>query len=230
MNTYSSMSEKKEFGLKDRILIEIVTIFGSALIWLLGRSWRITVIGQEKVEAVWKQNKRVCYALWHGRLLVLTYTQKKQKIHVLVSQHRDGEFIARIISRLGFVAVRGSSTRGGIRGALELVKASSHFDIAITPDGPKGPRHKVQPGAAFISSRAGIPLVPMTSSARSAWYLKSWDRFMIPKPFSRVLVLIGEPIWVTPESGETELRIASFELENRLMALTEEAEKYFLGS
>ena len=221
------MTEEPGFGLKDKILFRLVSILGAALIWLLGKSWRITMVGQENVEKVWKQNHRVIYAFWHGRLLVLTYTHRRQGVGILISQHRDGEFIARIVQRLGMAPVRGSSTKGGAKGVLEMVKAGQNHDLAITPDGPKGPRYKVQPGAAYLASRAGIPLIPMTNSAKSAWILKSWDRFMIPKPFSRVIVLIGQPIWVASEANQESLQQAGMKLEEELIALTEKADQYF---
>jgi len=123
--------------------------------------------------------------------------------------------------------VRGSSTKGGAKGVLEMVKTGRNHDLAITPDGPKGPRYKVQPGAAYLASRAGIPLIPMTNSAKSAWVLKSWDSFMIPKPFSRVIVLIGQPIWVESEANQESLQQAGLKLEEELIALTEKADRYF---
>jgi len=221
------MTEEAGFGPKDKILFRLVSILGAALIWLLGKSWRITMVGQENVEKVWKQNHRVIYAFWHGRLLVLTYTHRRQGIGILISQHRDGEFIARIVQRMGVAPVRGSSTKGGAKGVLEMVRAGQNHDLAITPDGPKGPRYKVQPGAAYLASRAGIPLIPMTSSAKSAWVLKNWDRFMIPKPFTRVAVLIGQPIWVDSEANQESLQQAGLKLEEELIALTEKADRYF---
>ena len=221
------MTEEAGFGLKDKILFWLVSILGAALIWLLGKSWRITFIGQHNVEEVWEQNQRVIYAFWHGRLLALVFTHRKQPIRILISQHRDGEFIARIVQRLGVAPVRGSSTKGGAKGVLEMVKAGQNFDLAITPDGPKGPRYKVQPGAAYLASRAGIPLIPMTDSAKSAWVLKSWDRFMIPKPFTRVVVFLGQPIWVDPGANQEGLQQAGLKLEEDLVALTQKADQYF---
>ena len=221
------MREEAGFSPKERILFLLVSLLGSALIWLLGKSWRITFIGQENVEKVWKQGKKVLYSFWHGRLLAPAYSHRRQGIRILISQHRDGEFIARIVERLGYVPARGSSSRGGARAILEMVKASQNFNIAITPDGPKGPRHQVQPGAAYLASRAGVPLLPLTSSASSAWVLNSWDRFMIPKPFSRVLISVGEPIWLSPKASTPELEQKSKQLEEKLLDLTAQADRYF---
>lgn|SRR5574341_227115 len=221
------MAEEAGFGFKDKILFWLVSILGAALIWLLGKSWRITVLGQENVEKVWQQNHRVIYAFWHGRLLALAYTHRRQGIGILISQHRDGEFIARIVQRLGMAPVRGSSTKGGAKGVLEMVRTGQKHDLAITPDGPRGPRYKVQPGTAYLASRSGSALVPMISSAKSAWILKSWDSFMIPKPFTRVVVLIGEPLWVDSEANQESLQQAGLKLEEELVALTRKADQYF---
>jgi len=221
------MEEKSQFAAKDRILFLIVSFLGPALIWLLGKTWSITLVGQENVDQIKGHERKVCYASWHGRLLALAHTYRHQGIRILISLHRDGEFIARIVQKLGFVPIRGSSTRGGAKAILEMVKASQKHDIALTPDGPKGPRHRVQPGAAYLSSRAVVPLVPVTNSASSFWRLNTWDQFLIPKPFSKVVVCIGEAIWVRQGSSSTELENVSQKLEDRLLALTEEADHYF---
>src|SRR5574341_493607 len=105
-----------------------------------------------------KKGEKVLYALWHGRLLILTFSYSWQKVHVLISQHRDGEFIARTIQRLGFVPVRGSTTKGGVKAIFQMVaKIQDGYDIAITPYVPKGPRDKVQPGVIYIAQRSGLP-------------------------------------------------------------------------
>jgi len=221
------MESQQTFNLKDRLLFGLVGILGSALILLLGKTWKIKVIGQEKVDKIRNQGNRVCYALWHGRLLALTYTHRNQGVRILISQHRDGEFISRIVANLGYSPARGSSTRGGMKAVLEMVKDSKDHDLAITPDGPRGPRHQVQPGAAYITSRTGLALIPISCSAYPAWVLKSWDRFMIPKPFSQVVVMIADPIPASPAADEEELQKKSFLLEWTLVELTRQADNYF---
>src|SRR3990172_1850258 len=116
-------------GLKDRLLIWAASPLGVTLIRLLGRTWRISIVGQEEVDKVWGRGKRVLYAFWHGRLLALCYTHRRQGIRVLVSQHRDGEFIAKTIEKLGFGTVRGSSSKGGAKAVIEMVRARPDFDI-----------------------------------------------------------------------------------------------------
>ena len=221
------MEGQPKFSLGVRILFWLISWVGSASILLLGKTWRIKIIGQEKVDKIRSQGKKVCYAFWHGRLLVLTYTHRRQGIRILISQHRDGEFISRIVEKMGYFPARGSSTRGGFKAVLDMVKNSQGYDLGIAPDGPKGPRHQVQPGGAYISSRTGLPLVPISNSAQSAWFLKSWDRFMIPKPFSQVVVIIADPIWISQEADGEELQKKSLELERTLVELTIQADNYF---
>jgi lysophospholipid acyltransferase (LPLAT)-like uncharacterized protein len=221
------MEGQPKFNLTDKLLFGLVGILGSALILLLGKTWKIKIIGQEKVDEIRSQGKRVCYALWHGRLLALTYTHRNQGTRILISQHRDGEFISRIVERMGYSPARGSSTRGGVKAVLDMVKNSKNYDLAITPDGPRGPRHRVQAGAAYISSRSGLALIPISCSAHPAWILKSWDRFMIPKPFSRVVIMIANPITISPQVDEQELHRKSSLLEQTLVELTRQADNHF---
>jgi lysophospholipid acyltransferase (LPLAT)-like uncharacterized protein len=116
---------------------------------------------------------------------------------VLVSRHRDGEWIARVIERMGFVTARGSSTRGGEEGLLSMVEfARRNHLLAITPDGPRGPAERVKPGLVYLASRTGFPIVPVASAASSAWVFRSWDRFRLPRPMARVVVAYGSPLRV----------------------------------
>ena len=196
---------------------------GPVLICLLGKTLRIEWVGEENLEGVRREKKSVIYAFWHGRMLIFTYSHRKQKVHVLISQHRDGEYIARIIHRLGFVSVRGSTTRGGSKALFEMCeKTAAGFDVAVSPDGPKGPGFEVHPGIIYVAQRSGMPIVPITSSAENRWNLSSWDRFLIPKPFSKTVIMLGEPIYVPPELEEKRK-----ELKQGMLELTEEADNYF---
>jgi lysophospholipid acyltransferase (LPLAT)-like uncharacterized protein len=198
------------------------------LIYLLGKSLRIEWVGEENLESARRDGKSVIYAFWHGRMLILTYSHRNRKIHVLISQHRDGEYIARIIHRLGFVSVRGSTTRGGSKALFEMCeKTAAGFDGAVTPDGPKGPGFKVHPGTVYIAQRSGMPIMPISNSAEHRWNLSSWDRFLIPKPFSKTVIILGQPIYVASESTPEQLEEKRKELEQRLLDLTDKADRYF---
>lgn len=142
----------------------------------------------------------VIYTFWHNRMLIPAYTHMNQLIHVLISQHRDGEYIARVITRLGFGTIRGSSRRGGMKALKEAVAISKEYDIAITPDGPTGPKEIVKDGALYLALKTGKPIIPGVFIMKSKWKLKSWDNFMIPKPFSPVKMIYGKPILVESKS------------------------------
>lgn len=209
-------------------MFTIVSVVGSVFIFLLGKTLRINWAGEENLNPLRENQSQVIYAFWHGRMLILSYSHRWQKIHVLISQHRDGELIARIIQRLGFVSVRGSTTRGGTKALFEMAKkGAAGYDVAITPDGPKGPKFKVQMGTIYIAQRSGMPVVPITNSAKSRWTLSSWDGFLIPKPFSRAVIIIGEPIYIPLESTTQELEEKREELEKKLRELTQKADNYF---
>ena len=139
----------------------------------------------------------VIYTFWHGTMLPLLWQHRKEHVAILISEHGDGEIIARIAHSLGYHSVRGSSSRGGERALLGTVRALENGrDVAFTPDGPRGPLESFAPGALIVSQRTGAPLVLITVDAANAWRLKSWDRFLIPKPFSRVTIAYENPLCV----------------------------------
>jgi lysophospholipid acyltransferase (LPLAT)-like uncharacterized protein len=214
--------------LTDKLALFFASWIGPLLIYLLGKTLRIEWVGEENLNAVRRENKSVIYAFWHGRMLILAYSHRRRRAHVLISQHRDGEFIARMISRLGFVCVRGSTTRGGSKAIFEMCeKAACGYDLAVTPDGPRGPGFQVHPGTIYIAQRSGLSIVPITNSAQRRWTLSSWDRFIIPKPFSRAVVMLGKPVQVAAESTAEQLEEIRISLEEQMRELTRKADLYF---
>lgn len=166
---------------------------GGWLLSILGWTWRIRVEGREALLARSADAPRVVLTLWHGQMLPILYAHR-QPTAVLISEHRDGEIIARIVARFGFRSVRGSTSRGGARALLACVQTLHEgADVAITPDGPRGPRHQFAPGALVVAFRAGVPVVPLVAHVDRAWRLRSWDAFEIPKPFARVTIVYGIP-------------------------------------
>ncbi|MFN8179441.1 MAG: lysophospholipid acyltransferase family protein [bacterium] len=173
---------------------------GPWLVLALGSTWRLRWVGGPPVPVARRGGGPVMYAHTHGVLLALSYTHRRCGIQVMVSESRDGEIITRIIERLGFGTVRGSTTRGGERALVRLAALGREGrDLGITPDGPKGPRGSAQPGAILIAARAGIPIVPLGVAASRAWRARSWDRFLVPKPFAEVWVVSGPPLRFTRE-------------------------------
>ncbi len=164
---------------------------------LLAGSWRLTVLGGEPVARLRARRQPIILACWHGQLLPLMWHHRGEGVNVLISEHRDGEIVARVAQRLGFVTVRGSTSRGGGRALLALSRLLGEGrDVAITPDGPRGPAHVYAPGALIAAQRSGAPVVPVAMAVDRAWRLRSWDRFTVPKPFARITVAYGEPTWV----------------------------------
>jgi lysophospholipid acyltransferase (LPLAT)-like uncharacterized protein len=153
--------------------------------------------GWDKVERIFSRGKSPIFAFWHGRLLALGYCFRKRGYHILSSESRDGRISITANTFLGYNVIPGSSSHGGSKGLRAITRrARSGAVIGITPDGPRGPRQELQEGVLMVAMATGHPLVPLSSSARHAIHLKSWDRFMVPRPFTDVLVNVGEPFYV----------------------------------
>jgi lysophospholipid acyltransferase (LPLAT)-like uncharacterized protein len=169
---------------------------GVPFVRTLGKSWRIRLINNERsLDALRREKRPIVFALWHGDILPLLYHHRDEGVAVLISEHRDGELIARIAESLGFRTVRGSTTRGASRALVNLTRElSAGRDVAITPDGPRGPAKSFAPGALIAAQRAGAPVIAVGVSVKGAWRLKTWDRFVIPKPFARVRIAYSAPI------------------------------------
>lgn len=181
-----------------RLREAVAPVVGAWLIRLLGCTWRLRVVGGEHHDALRAAGMPYIYILWHGELLPLLWAHRGLGIFLLVSEHRDGTLVAEAGKRLGYELVRGSTTRGGARALLEVVSQLKRGNVVgITPDGPRGPKHKFAPGAAVAAQRSGAPLLPIRASADRAWRLHSWDNFLIPKPFARLQLAYGPPTYVT---------------------------------
>jgi lysophospholipid acyltransferase (LPLAT)-like uncharacterized protein len=186
---------------------------GGVLLRVLGSTWRIHQVNRAAFQALRDRHQPVILALWHGELLPLLWHHRREGISILISEHADGEIVARVAESLGCRTVRGSTTKGGGRALLGLCRVvEKGGDIAITPDGPKGPARRFAPGALVVAQRGGAPIVPLVVSTEQAWRLKSWDGFLIPKPFARITVAYGEPTFVTaPTPREAAAEAPHFE-------------------
>lgn len=174
---------------------------GTLVIRLLASTWRYTIRNDEGLRACRAAGRPVILALWHGQMLVPLWAHRGQGVAILISEHRDGEIIARIGEALGHRTVRGSTSRGAGRALVGLTRALTEGrDIAVTPDGPRGPAETFAPGALIAAQRANAPIVAIGVHAPRAWRLRSWDRFIIPKPFSRVYLAYSAPTHVEAES------------------------------
>src|SRR5436309_7768184 len=174
---------------------------GGGLLRLLGRTWRFRLVNGGVIQDLRSAKQPFIYSLWHGHLLPLLWYHRDQSVVVLISEHRDGELVARAATSLGFGLIRGSSTRGAGRALISIVRElQAGREVAITPDGPRGPAAKFAPGALVAAQRSDSFILPVVAVADRAWRLRSWDRFMIPKPFARVTIAYGTPTKVLATS------------------------------
>jgi lysophospholipid acyltransferase (LPLAT)-like uncharacterized protein len=172
----------------------VILLAGRGFLHVLGRTWRIRVVNGDFVRDLRSGGHPFIFALWHGHLLPLLWHHRDEGVMVLISEHRDGELVARAAESLGYGLIRGSTTRGADRALISLVRElQSGHEVAITPDGPRGPAEKFAPGALVAAQRSDSFILPVVVSASRSWRLRSWDRFMIPKPFARVTVAYGPP-------------------------------------
>jgi lysophospholipid acyltransferase (LPLAT)-like uncharacterized protein len=181
---------------------------GRGVLQLLARTWRFRIVNEAAIDGLRATKRSFIFSLWHGQLLPLLWHHRDEGVVLLISEHRDGELVARAAESLGYALVRGSTTRSADRALISVIRElQAGREVAITPDGPKGPAGKYAPGALIASQRSGAVIVPVVAVADRAWRLKSWDRFMIPKPFARVTVAYGDPasvLAVTPRGASEE--------------------------
>ncbi len=210
--------------LRRKISFWLVGLLGALLVRVLISTLRVRVIGQKFPARTGRTGILFCF--WHSQLLALVNVYRNRNIHLLVSRHRDGEYIVRVTDRLGYGAVRGSSTRGGIRVLSEaLDKLANGVDIAVTPDGPRGPRQEFKGGALFLAKESGAPIVVGALVPARAWRLKSWDRFYVPKPFSRAVLIVSDCVYIPKELSDEEMEAKRLELQEKLNELTNRAER-----
>lgn len=212
----SESDKGSELTLKDRTALAA----GGAVLRSIARTWRYEVKNAAALESLRDQRRPFIFSLWHGQLLPLLWHHRDQRIAVLISEHRDGELVARLARSLGYRLIRGSSTRGGERALLGLVRElEDGNEVAVTPDGPKGPAFKYAPGALIAAQRSGAAILPIAAHASRAWRLGSWDRFIIPKPFAKVTVAYGPPAEVSAATTRAALEETD-RFESLMMATT----------
>jgi lysophospholipid acyltransferase (LPLAT)-like uncharacterized protein len=184
----------------------LIALLAAGLVRLLGATLRTRTVGVDGIRAHWASGRPVIYAVWHGRLLMMAWANARLRrtagarpVTVLASRSRDGDLVAAYVGRFGLEAVRGSSSRGGTAALRALVGAvRGGRDVAVVPDGPRGPREQCRPGVVALAALTGAPVVPLAFAARPARRLRTWDRFLVPAPFARGVLVFGPPIHVAP--------------------------------
>lgn len=199
--------------IRNRRLVAAVGWLGSQAVQLLHRSLRFTYhpLGPRLNPAAVPPGGRMIYSMWHENLLLPTIGFGDQGLAVLISQHADGQVLGSLITAMGMHMVRGSTTRGGVEAVRQLTHPDAPWThLAVTPDGPRGPRRVVQLGIIYVASRTGMKIVPIGVGYHRPWRAGSWDRFAVPRPFSRAVIVTSEAVAV-PGS----LRVAELEPHRR---------------
>jgi lysophospholipid acyltransferase (LPLAT)-like uncharacterized protein len=200
------------------------------LVWATGR-WEVR--NSANAEKFWQEQQSFVISFWHGRMLILpSMWPTTAKMHMLISMHRDGELIARAIGYFGHGTVRGSAAKPGsgkdkggaaaLRGMLKALKSKEY--VGITPDGPSGPRMRASDGIVTVARVSGVPILPCSFSCRWRVVLKTWDRFVLPLPFTRGVIVWGEPIYVARDADAAGLAAAKLSIESALTAVTQQAD------
>jgi lysophospholipid acyltransferase (LPLAT)-like uncharacterized protein len=217
-----------------RVLSRVAPSIGGVLVRIVGVTWRVRVVGIEEVEGFWRERTAVIYVVWHGRILLVPWLNARlrgrgaRRALVLASRSRDGEIAARYVEHFGLSTVRGSSSRGGgvaLRALAAALRAGR--EVAIVPDGPRGPREQLQPGVVRLAALTWAPVVPLAVAARPGRRLASWDRFLVPLPFARCVLVFGSALRVAPDADRER---AAKELQRALAEVTERADALAAGA
>jgi lysophospholipid acyltransferase (LPLAT)-like uncharacterized protein len=201
-----------------------IATIGVPVIEALGGTYRWRETGAEHLRHVIDRGRQPILALWHGRILAATLYFRDRQVVAMTSENFDGEWVAQLMSRFGYLAARGSTSRGGARALAQLRREmAGGYPAAFTVDGPRGPARVAQPGAVWLASATGNPIVPFHIEAERFWTVKSWDRHQVPKPGSQLAIAIGAPIDVTPKAGDEEIEAGRLAVEHALGRLEEQA-------
>ena len=213
--------------IRNRWLIEALGFLAALLVrlWVGTVRYRYRPLGVNTDPHQPNFDQRYIYAFWHENMLLPAYQYGRSDVYVLISEHADGQLIAETCRHLRFRLVRGSTTRGGMKALREMIQLAASNPLAVTPDGPRGPRRRVQPGLVYLASRTGLPIVPIGIAFRKAWRLRSWDCFALPYPWSRASMVSTEPIRVPATVDKAELEAYRILVEQAMQHATELAER-----
>jgi hypothetical protein len=208
----------------------VVPAISAAAVAALGATLRVRASGVEPLRPLWRARRPLIYAVWHGRILIVPWLNARLReregarcVRVLASRSRDGELVAAFVRRFGLDVVRGSSSRGGAAALRALARAvRAGEDVAVVPDGPRGPACRLQAGIIALAAATGAPIVPLGVAARPARRLASWDRFMVPAPFARCAVVFGAALDVGRDADRETQRAR---VERALQDVTDAADR-----
>ncbi len=206
----------------------LIGILGKWILWIWIKSTRITVIGESKYSELRRNKKPVIILIWHGKLFLGPYFFRDRGLMAMISPSEDGEIIAQIAFRWGYKVLRGSSSHSIIRAWIEMKNELKRGgEVVFVPDGPSGPNREMKPGALKLARDTGAYLIPFTFSSSKKKILRSWDKFLIPKPFSRIVAIFGEPLTIALGMAEEDLEKERQRLESLFVLFDNEADCYF---
>jgi len=206
----------------------LIGILGKWILWIWIKSTRITVIGESRYNELRRNKRPVIILIWHGKLFLGPYFFRNRGLMAMISPSEDGEIIAQIAFRWGYNVLRGSSSHSIIRAWIEMRNELKRGgEVVFVPDGPRGPNREMKPGALKLARDTGAYLIPFTFSSSKKKILRSWDNFLIPKPFSRIVAIFGEPLTIALELAEEDLERERQRLENLFVLFDKEADRYF---
>jgi len=214
----------------ERLVATVTPPLAAAAVRVLAATLRIIVRGADQLVPFWRERRPLVYAVWHGRILMVPWlnarlrrTHGARAVRVLASRSRDGELVARYVRHFGLDVVRGSSSRGGAVALRQLAATlAAGDDVAVIPDGPRGPRCRLQPGVVALAALSGAPVVPLAFAAAPARRLPTWDAFLLPLPFARCAAVFGEPTFVARDADRER---AGKDLERTLIEVTSLADR-----
>jgi len=205
--------------LRQPIFQEMFGLAAASVIRLWHSTLRVRTLSLDSTRHPWDPNRRPCvYAIWHDSIFAVLGARAKAV--ALISQHHDGELIARTAKWLGFATVRGSSTRGGAAALREIQQITQGRHLLITPDGPRGPRHKVKPGLIYAAQTLKRPIVLIGIGYDPYWQIDSWDRSCLPKPFGKIYAVFSEPINIHPLASPSSMSDWCCRIENRFIQIS----------
>jgi len=204
----------------------VLIVLGFGLYRLWARTLRLQVEDPHNAVTL-VRDRPVIFAIWHNRLLMLPRVFDPcfptRQSFGLISASRDGDLVSILIERSGYGTIRGSSSRQGVKALRQLVDTlADGSNVLLTPDGPRGPVYEASPGLVFLAQKSGAPVVPIHMEYSSCWRLKSWDRFIVPRPFAKLRAIFGAPIQVQGTAGPEQFESERLRLQNAMMSLVEE--------
>jgi lysophospholipid acyltransferase (LPLAT)-like uncharacterized protein len=220
----------EKYSWKQKFVILIAGRLIYLIMSLISRTVRFEVENIENYDKIIAAGKVPIYTFWHDRMFLGTYYFRDRGIVVMSSESFDSEYTARIIKRFGYGAVKGSSTRGGIRALSKMIRLMKEgLPMGFTLDGPKGPRYVAKSGAILLAKKSGNPIMPFVVEAKKFWQINSWDKLQIPKPFTTAKVIIAEPVYVSEDADNESVEAKRNELQTKLDEAVEFGKQWRTG-